>query len=43
MLKDQVFATVGSLGTPTHNAVVDFLNDEEVPDLFVSSGSLGVG
>jgi ABC-type branched-subunit amino acid transport system substrate-binding protein len=43
VLKDQVFATVGSLGTPTHSAVVDFLNDEEVPDLFVSSGSLGWG
>ncbi|MGH8965043.1 MAG: ABC transporter substrate-binding protein, partial [Actinomycetes bacterium] len=27
-------------GTPTHSAVVDFLNSEEVPDLFVSSGSL---
>ena len=43
VLKDQVFATVGSLGTPTHSAVVDFLNDEEVPDLFVSSGSLEWG
>lgn len=43
VLKDQVFATVGSLGTPTHSAVVDFLNDEGVPDLFVSSGSLGWG
>jgi branched-chain amino acid transport system substrate-binding protein len=43
VLKDQVFATVGSLGTPTHSAVVDFLNDEEVPDLFVSSGSLQWG
>lgn len=43
VLQDQVFATVGSLGTPTHSAVVDFLNDEEVPDLFVSSGSLGWG
>ena len=43
VLKDQVFATVGSLGTPTHSAVVDFLNDEKVPDLFVSSGSLGWG
>ena len=30
---------VGGLGTPTHSAVVDFLNSEEVPDLFVSSGS----
>ncbi|WP_028644830.1 ABC transporter substrate-binding protein [Nocardioides sp. URHA0020] len=43
VLKDKVFATVGSLGTPTHSAVVDFLNDEKVPDLFVSSGSLGWG
>jgi branched-chain amino acid transport system substrate-binding protein len=43
VLKDQVFATLGSLGTPTHNAVVDFLNGEKVPDLFVSSGSLAWG
>jgi branched-chain amino acid transport system substrate-binding protein len=43
VLEDEVFATVGSLGTPTHNAVVDFLNEEEVPDLFVSSGSLAWG
>lgn len=43
VLQDEVFATVGSLGTPTHSAVVDFLNDEEVPDLFVSSGSLQWG
>ena len=43
VLQDQVFATVGSLGTPTHSAVVDFLNDEGVPDLYVSSGSLEWG
>ena len=43
VLKDEVFAIVGGLGTPTHSAVVDFLNDEGVPDLFVSSGSLGWG
>jgi branched-chain amino acid transport system substrate-binding protein len=43
VLKDKVFATVGSLGTPTHNAVVDNLNDQEVPDLFVSSGALAWG
>ena len=43
MLKDEVFATLGSLGTPTHNAVLDFLNDQEVPDLFVSSGALAWG
>lgn len=40
VLQDQVFATVGSLGTPTQSAVVDFLNGESVPQLFVSSGSL---
>ncbi len=34
---------VGGLGTPTHSAVVDFLNSEGVPDLFVSSGSLQWG
>ncbi len=43
VLQDEVFGTVGSLGTPTHNAVVDFLNSEKVPDLFVSSGSLAWG
>jgi branched-chain amino acid transport system substrate-binding protein len=40
VLKDEVFAIVGGLGTPTHGAVVDFLNSEGVPDLLVSSGSL---
>jgi branched-chain amino acid transport system substrate-binding protein len=43
VLKDKIFAMVGGLGTPTHGAVVDFLNDEKVPDLFVSSGSLQWG
>ncbi|WP_028921184.1 ABC transporter substrate-binding protein [Pseudonocardia acaciae] len=40
VLKDQVFAMLGGLGTPTHGAVLDFLNGEGVPDVFVSSGSL---
>jgi branched-chain amino acid transport system substrate-binding protein len=40
VLEDEVFAIVGGLGTPTHSAVLDFLNSERVPDLFVSSGSL---
>jgi ABC-type branched-subunit amino acid transport system substrate-binding protein len=40
VLQDQVFAVLGGLGTPTHSAVLDFLNAEKVPDLFVSSGSL---
>jgi branched-chain amino acid transport system substrate-binding protein len=40
VLEEEVFAIVGGLGTPTHSAVLDFLNSERVPDLFVSSGSL---
>ncbi|MGZ4436069.1 MAG: ABC transporter substrate-binding protein [Nocardioides sp.] len=43
VLKDQIFAMLGALGTPTHSAVVDFLNSEKVPDLFVSSGSVEWG
>ncbi|MCU1666776.1 MAG: amino acid-binding protein [Pseudonocardia sp.] len=40
VLQDQVFALLSGLGTPTHSAVLDYLNSEGVPDLFVSSGSL---
>lgn len=43
VLQDKVFAMVGDLGTPTHEAVVDFLNQNKVPDLFVSSGSVEWG
>ncbi|MCC3273811.1 ABC transporter substrate-binding protein [Arthrobacter zhangbolii] len=39
VLQDEVFALVGGLGTPPHSAVLDFVNDNEVPDLFVASGS----
>ncbi|MCC9196066.1 ABC transporter substrate-binding protein [Arthrobacter sp. zg-Y820] len=39
VLQDEVFALVGGLGTPPHSSVLDFLNDNEVPDLFVASGS----
>jgi ABC-type branched-subunit amino acid transport system substrate-binding protein len=38
VLQDKVFAMMGALGTPTHTKVVDFLNSERVPDLFVASG-----
>lgn len=38
VLQDKVFAIMGGLGTPTHSAVVDFLNQQRVPDLFVASG-----
>ncbi len=40
VLQDEIFGMIGGLGTPTHSAVVDFLNEEEVPDMFVSSGAL---
>lgn len=43
VLKEEVFATVGSLGTPTQASVADYLNDEGVPQLMVSSGSLQWG
>ena len=39
VFKDGVFAMLSALGTPTHRAVVDFLNGEKVPDLLVASGS----
>jgi branched-chain amino acid transport system substrate-binding protein len=39
VLQDKIFAMVGALGTPTHTAVLDFLAQNKVPDLFVSSGS----
>lgn len=35
-----IFAMLGGLGTPTHEAVIDDLNDQGIPDLFVSSGAL---
>ena len=37
--EEEVFAIVNGLGTPTHTAVLDYLNQNEVPDLFVASGS----
>jgi len=38
ILEDKVFALFSALGTPTHLAVVDYINSQKVPDLFVSSG-----
>ncbi|MBD3941782.1 ABC transporter substrate-binding protein [Microbacterium sp. NEAU-LLC] len=37
--EDDVFAIVNGLGTPTHTAVLEYLNQNKVPDLFVASGS----
>jgi len=39
VLQDKVFALVGALGTPTHTNVLNFIKQNKVPDLFVSSGS----
>jgi branched-chain amino acid transport system substrate-binding protein len=39
VLEDKVFAILNGLGTGPHNAVVDFLNQNKVPDLFVASGA----
>ena len=38
VLQDNVYAIFDGLGTPTHLAVVNFLNAEKVPDPFVASG-----
>ncbi|MEV0647125.1 ABC transporter substrate-binding protein [Phytomonospora sp. NPDC050363] len=38
--EDKVFAIVNGLGTPTHSTVLDYLSQQNVPDLFVASGSL---
>lgn len=39
VLQDKVFAILNGLGTPTHTGVLDFLKTNQVPDLFVASGS----
>ncbi|GGM34832.1 ABC transporter substrate-binding protein [Promicromonospora citrea] len=38
--QEEVFAIVNGLGTPTHSGVLDYLDQNGVPDLFVASGSL---
>jgi len=37
--QDEVFAIVNGLGTATHSSVLDYLDQNGVPDLFVASGS----
>jgi ABC-type branched-subunit amino acid transport system substrate-binding protein len=39
VLNDKVFAILSGLGTPTHTGVLDLLKSNNVPDLFVASGS----
>jgi ABC-type branched-subunit amino acid transport system substrate-binding protein len=38
VLQDNVYAIFNGLGTPTHLAVVKYLNSSKVPDVFVASG-----
>jgi ABC-type branched-subunit amino acid transport system substrate-binding protein len=38
VLQNNIFADVGSLGTPTQAAVQSFLNSQKVPQLFIESG-----
>jgi branched-chain amino acid transport system substrate-binding protein len=38
VLNDNVYAIFNGLGTPTHLAVVQYLNGQHVPDVFVASG-----
>jgi ABC-type branched-subunit amino acid transport system substrate-binding protein len=38
VLQDGVYAIFNGLGTPTHLAVVKYLNSAKVPDVFIASG-----
>jgi branched-chain amino acid transport system substrate-binding protein len=38
VLQDNVFGIVSGLGAPTHETVLQYLNANKVPDLFVASG-----
>jgi ABC-type branched-subunit amino acid transport system substrate-binding protein len=40
--RDRVLAVIGAIGDRPHAPAVDFLNDAEVPDLFVTGGSLAL-
>ena len=37
--QDKIFALLNGLGTPTHLQVVDYLQEQGVPDLFVATGA----
>lgn len=38
--QDEIFAMLNGLGTATHMAVVDFLQDQGVPDMYMSTGAI---
>jgi ABC-type branched-subunit amino acid transport system substrate-binding protein len=37
--QDEIFATFGSLGTPTNTAIWKYMNQKKVPHLFISTGA----
>ena len=37
--QDQIFAMLNGLGTPTHEAVLDYLEESGVPDMYIASGA----
>lgn len=37
--QDQVFALFNTLGTPTNSAILDYVNQQEVPHLFLATGA----
>lgn len=39
ILNDKIFAMYGALGTANHLAVVDSLNSQNIPDVFVNTGA----
>lgn len=41
--RDQVFAMFGTLGTATNAAIVDYMNEEQVPHVYIATGALWAG
>lgn len=37
--QDEVFALVNPLGTPSNSAIVDYMNEQEVPHVFLATGA----
>lgn len=37
--QDEVFALMNTLGTPTNTAIFEYMNDQEVPQIFISTGA----
>lgn len=41
--RDKVFAMFGTLGTATNAAIVDYMNEEKVPHVYIATGALWAG